>query len=552
MPKRQTRTSAPPYPANARHNARCAPRELLADSSTLLAMRISNLQDLAFPRLETAVTTTERSHPRLHVLAHPRMWSALVAFCVGVAAVVPACGNGGNTEEEPSGPAEEPCAVTSVSLNSAPQQMVVNTAADVSASETHTGNCTNLSPSWSSDNTSFLTVAAKLNGTATITAVATTATPVNVRVTIGSKAASAAITVVGGPARSITLAPLAPTLLLPGSRQMTAELRDVAGAIVTGTITWTSSDESVATVSGGLVTAVAVGTTTITAKYDAVTPILQASTVVTVQRAPAASITVSPSAALLSVNGKQTFAATVKDDAGNTLTGRTIRWQSSAPTVATVDASTGEVVGVALGGPVTIRAIALENLAVAGDATVTVVACANPLVITDAFATDLGTGWTTSSTTSLPTQSNHSQTVSYQSDGGRSDGFRQMAHSMIGVGTFTVYHRRELEYDPAVSGAITSINYSEDQKMFNTPSSVGWGFFVEQGSNRRTKSIGTAVFSNPEWASASIANMKASDFPDINFSAGKIKFGFYRANTSTSGIYTVTHGIDNWRVEVCR
>jgi len=43
------------------------------------------------------------------------------------------------------------------------------------------------------------------------------------------------------------------------------------------------------------------------------------------------------------------FSATIKDDQGNTLSGRTVTWSSNAEAVATVDA-TGLVTGVSRGG----------------------------------------------------------------------------------------------------------------------------------------------------------------------------------------------------------
>ncbi len=65
-------------------------------------------------------------------------------------------------------------------------------------------------------------------------------------------------------------------------------------------------------------------------------------------------MTVSPSSASLTLGGTQQFTATLKDAAGNVLTGRTVTWSSSAPTVASVTA-TGLVAGL-LAGSATIMA----------------------------------------------------------------------------------------------------------------------------------------------------------------------------------------------------
>jgi uncharacterized protein YjdB len=55
--------------------------------------------------------------------------------------------------------------------------------------------------------------------------------------------------------------------------------------------------------------------------------------------APVASVTVSPPLASVSVALTQQFTATLKDASGNILTGRTVTWASSTPTVATLGAS---------------------------------------------------------------------------------------------------------------------------------------------------------------------------------------------------------------------
>ena len=69
------------------------------------------------------------------------------------------------------------------------------------------------------------------------------------------------------PVASVSLTPPAATAVVGGTVQLTATLKDAAGSELTGrTVTWASSDSAVATVSEtGLVTAVALGSATITA-----------------------------------------------------------------------------------------------------------------------------------------------------------------------------------------------------------------------------------------------------------------------------------------------
>jgi uncharacterized protein YjdB len=70
--------------------------------------------------------------------------------------------------------------------------------------------------------------------------------------------------------------------------------------------------------------------------------------------APVATVSVSPASATIGVGGGQQFTATLRDAAGNILTGRTVTWASNAPLVASVS-SNGMVSGL-LAGTATITA----------------------------------------------------------------------------------------------------------------------------------------------------------------------------------------------------
>ena len=63
----------------------------------------------------------------------------------------------------------------------------------------------------------------------------------------------------------------------------------------------------------------------------------------------ATSLSVSTSPSQVSVNGTAQASAIVKDQNGNALTGQTITWSSLSPTIASVDATTGVVKGLAAG-----------------------------------------------------------------------------------------------------------------------------------------------------------------------------------------------------------
>ena len=116
------------------------------------------------------------------------------------------------------------------------------------------------------------------------------------------------------------------------------------------TVTWTSSDEAVATVSGGVVTAVGVGEATITAQAGDFT----ATCVVNVGDVPVTGITLNQSALDLLVNEKDTLTATVTPD---NATDKTVTWTSSDEAVATVSGGVVTAVGA---GEATITAQAGE------------------------------------------------------------------------------------------------------------------------------------------------------------------------------------------------
>src|SRR5207302_218154 len=136
------------------------------------------------------------------------------------------------------------------------------------------------------------------------------------------------------------------TVLPTQTVQLTATTLDSIGSVLTGrTVTWSSSSTGVATVNGsGLVTGVAVGSTTVTAASEG----RSASSSVTVTTVPVASVTVTPASGSLYVGQTVQLTATPKDSVGNTLTGRTITWSSSATSVASVSSS-GLVTGVTIG-----------------------------------------------------------------------------------------------------------------------------------------------------------------------------------------------------------
>ena len=118
------------------------------------------------------------------------------------------------------------------------------------------------------------------------------------------------------------------------------------------TITWSSSNTSIATVSNGKVTAVAVGKATITAKIGNV----KAECSVTVNPIDVTSITLSQTSVTLSSGESVSLTATITPE---NATNKTITWSSSNTSIATV--SNGKVTAVAV-GKATITAKASNGL----------------------------------------------------------------------------------------------------------------------------------------------------------------------------------------------
>lgn len=108
---------------------------------------------------------------------------------------------------------------------------------------------------------------------------------------------------------------------------------------------WFSSDNSVLTVSGGVVYGHAPGTALVTANYNG----LFGYASVQVKAPPVAtSITLSPASKTVRMGSTYTFSAAVKDQYGNTMSGQAVTWSTANSAVATVDA-TGRVTPQSLG-----------------------------------------------------------------------------------------------------------------------------------------------------------------------------------------------------------
>ncbi|HSU93621.1 MAG TPA: Ig-like domain-containing protein, partial [Gemmatimonadaceae bacterium] len=160
-----------------------------------------------------------------------------------------------------------------------------------------------------------------------------------VTATAGGTTGTATIVVIDVPIASIELSPATQSVVVGQTTPaFTVVAKDAAGHVLTGrTVTFNSDNTAVATIdASGVATGVSAGTAHITASSEGITS--NAATL-TVDPPPVSSVAVDPSNQTITDGGTAAFSATLQDAQGNTLTGRTVRWDSSDHTVATIDNS---------------------------------------------------------------------------------------------------------------------------------------------------------------------------------------------------------------------
>jgi uncharacterized protein YjdB len=212
---------------------------------------------------------------------------------------------------------------------------------------------------WSTNLSSVATVSSQglvtavASGTATITA------------TSEGRSASATVNVGAQPVSAVIVSPGQMTIFAGQSVQLSALVTDDRGQVLSGRpVTFSSSNSQVATVSsGGLVTGVSAGSTTITATSEGAT----GTATVTIAPEPVAAVEVTPATVNLFPGSGSQLGAVARNVNGQVLTGRTVLWSSSSPSIVSVSAS-GFVTGLTPGDAVIIATIEGKQ----GSASVTV------------------------------------------------------------------------------------------------------------------------------------------------------------------------------------
>lgn len=146
------------------------------------------------------------------------------------------------------------------------------------------------------------------------------------------------------PASAIAITPDSATVETGDTVRLGVTVTDSAGRPLTRPVTWSSSADSIATVSrSGVVVAYLPGTVTITATADGL------SARVTLHIAPKiTAVLVDQGDLTLGVGGAATFTASTLDAQGDQLVGRPVTWASGDSTILEVSA-TGRVVGLRTG-----------------------------------------------------------------------------------------------------------------------------------------------------------------------------------------------------------
>lgn len=160
---------------------------------------------------------------------------------------------------------------------------------------------------------------------------------------------TATVTVTSPEVEQVIVTPPNATIGIDDTADFTARAvyDDGSDADVTDTATWTSSDDTIATVAAGTVTGVAGGTVTVVARFDGVDS--NAATVVVNPDLELESIQVTPAAATIAIDATQQYLAlgTYNDGSSRDLTGD-VTWDSSDTGIATISAA-GVATGVAAG-----------------------------------------------------------------------------------------------------------------------------------------------------------------------------------------------------------
>ncbi|MGO9124569.1 MAG: Ig-like domain-containing protein [Terriglobales bacterium] len=334
--------------------------------------------------------------------------------------------------------------------------------------------------------------------------------------TFGSVSNFATLNVNSAVLTSIAVAPVNPSILVGGTQPFTATgtFSDNSQQNLTGTVTWASSNQVVATISPtGLATGLSLGPTTISASLNSIAGSTTLNVTPTLL-----SISVSPANAAISAGLSQAFTAqgTFSDGSQQYLTS-SVQWSSSTPAVATVSNTPGTN-GIATATSSGTTLITATSGAVNGSANLTVttavlaaiaVSPASPSITpggTAQFAaTGIFTDGSSANVTSNVTWGSSNSTVATISNTTGSQGLA----TVTGAGTTEISATSSL-----LQGSTTLTGYDPLVSISVTPSNA----LIVPGNNQQFTATGTYAsglqgnLTNVLWTSSNpaVATMSSS------------------------------------------
>ena len=250
-----------------------------------------------------------------------------------------AAGCGGGASNGMTGPTSTAPVLATVKVSLARDTLAVGDTATVSAEGLDQNRAAIRigTPSWSTSSPGVATVSA----TGVVSAIAPGRTMLVA--TVDGKKGEWSVIIIPATIARVAITPDAPRLASGATLQLTASAVDFQGRPLAGRrIDWSTSDVTKATVTPtGVLTALAAGAVTVTAASEGVSAAIVLT--VTPSLDQVATLTLSPAVGSLTVGGSLQLALTLKDAAGNILTGRDVTW--SVTGVAGVNAATVSATG---------------------------------------------------------------------------------------------------------------------------------------------------------------------------------------------------------------
>lgn len=144
--------------------------------------------------------------------------------------------------------------------------------------------------------------------------------------------------------------------------------------------------------------------------------------------------------------------------------------------------------------------------------------------------------------------------------GGNPGAYRSISHVYGGFGSIITGHIFEdAAYNPGLDGALGSVTFAFDAKVFEAGQSgaVGFGALLRQSGSYYMAGFSSVLPGG--WTNQSYIDLSAANFalisgagpalPDFSAAGAEIKFGFFASNgTGLSTRTSTSSGVDNWSV----